>query len=93
MKYLGVLHNYDRKHKTDYENILRLYLNNNCSVQAVSAKTYTHRNTINYRIKKIKEILHSDLDNSEENFNYMDSICSSFSWNLNNSGICHKKTK
>ena len=71
MKYLGVLHNYDRKHKTDYENILRLYLNNNCSVQAVSAKTYTHRNTINYRIKKIKEILNSDLDNSEENFNYL----------------------
>lgn len=70
-KYLGVLHNYDRKHKTDYENILRLYLNNNCSVQAVSTETYTHRNTINYRIKKIKEILHSDLDNSEENFNYM----------------------
>ncbi len=70
-KYLGTLRNYDKDHKTDYEKILNIYLKNNCSIQAVSRETYTHRNTINYRIKKIKEILHTNLDNSEENFNYM----------------------
>ncbi|WP_394870886.1 PucR family transcriptional regulator [Clostridium butyricum] len=70
-KYLGSIHDYDKIHKTDYENILEIYLKNNCSIQAVSKKTYTHRNTINYRIKKIKEILNNDLDNSEENFNYL----------------------
>ncbi|MGG7186448.1 helix-turn-helix domain-containing protein, partial [Clostridium butyricum] len=70
-KYLGIIHDYDKTHKTDYENILEIYLKNNCSIQAVSKKTYTHRNTINYRIKKIKEILNNQLDNSEENFNYL----------------------
>lgn len=70
-KYLGTIHNYDKIHKTDYENILEIYLKNNCSIQAVSKKTYTHRNTINYRIKKIKDILNNQLDNSEENFNYL----------------------
>lgn len=70
-KYLGSIHEYDKIHNSDYENILKIYLRNNCSIQAVSKETYTHRNTINYRIKKIKEILQTELDNSEENFNYM----------------------
>lgn len=70
-KFLGSIHDYDKIHKTEYENILEIYLKNNCSIQAVSKKTYTHRNTINYRIKKIKEILHDELDNSEQNFNYL----------------------
>ena len=70
-KYLGVIHDYDKAHNTDYENTLKIYLKNNCSIQAVSEVTYTHRNTINYRIKKIKSILNSELDDSEEKFNYM----------------------
>ena len=70
-KFLGIINDYDKTHKTDYENILKIYLKNNCSVQAVSKETYTHRNTINYRIKKIKEILHTELDDSEENFYFM----------------------
>ena len=70
-KYLGLIHNYDKIHNTDYEYILKVYLKNNGSIQAVSKETYTHRNTINYRIKKIKEILNSQLDDSEEKFNYM----------------------
>ncbi|WP_294405960.1 PucR family transcriptional regulator [uncultured Clostridium sp.] len=70
-KYLGSIHAYDKLHNSDYENILKIYLKNNCCIQAVARETYTHRNTINYRIKKIKEILQTDLDNSEENFNYM----------------------
>ncbi len=70
-KYLGPLNEYDMLHNTDYENILKIYLKNNCSIQAVSKKTYTHRNTINYRIKKIKEIINSQLDDSEEIFNFL----------------------
>ncbi|WP_243145485.1 helix-turn-helix domain-containing protein, partial [Clostridium neonatale] len=50
---------------------LKLYINNNSSIQAVSEKTFTHRNTINYRIKKIKEILNTDLNNPKDKFNYM----------------------
>lgn len=70
-EYLGKLEEYDLIHKTDYLNILKLYINNNSSIQAVSEKTFTHRNTINYRIKKIKEILNTDLNNPKDKFNYM----------------------
>ena len=31
---------------------------------------YTHRNTINYRIRKIKEILNSEIETPEERFQY-----------------------
>jgi PucR family transcriptional regulator, proline-responsive transcriptional activator len=67
---LGVLEDYDNNHGTDYLNVLRLYLANNFSVQAVADQTYTHRNTINYRIKKIKELLFSELTSMEERFRY-----------------------
>lgn len=67
---LGILENYDRQHNTDYLNILRLYLLHNSSVQAVAEETFTHRNTINYRIKKIKELLSSDLETMEDRFRF-----------------------
>ena len=52
---------YDQKHRTDYMETLKLYLEHNGSVQEVAAKTYVHRNTINYKLKKIREILRTDL--------------------------------
>lgn len=67
---LGALENYDIQHNTDYLNILHLYLLHNSSVQAVAEETFTHRNTINYRIKKIKELLHSDLETMEDRFRF-----------------------
>ena len=59
---LGKLIDYDNFHNTDLANTLKLYLLNNSSVQAVADATFTHRNTINYRIKKIKSILNVDID-------------------------------
>ncbi|MGB8453423.1 MAG: PucR family transcriptional regulator ligand-binding domain-containing protein [Anaerocolumna sp.] len=67
---LGALETYDKQHNTDYLNILQLYLMHNSSVQAVAEDTFTHRNTINYRIKKIKELLSSDLDTMEDRFRF-----------------------
>lgn len=58
---LGSLVDYDEKHQTDYMVTLNSYLNNNCSVQEVARETYVHRNTVNYKIKKVKEILKCDL--------------------------------
>lgn len=59
---LGQLEAYDKKYQTDYLLTLKSYLDNNSSVQEVAKETYVHRNTINYKIKKIKEILQCDLD-------------------------------
>lgn len=57
---------YDQKHNTNYLQILRYYIECNSSVQLVAEQTFTHRNTINYRIAKIKTLLHSDLSSMEE---------------------------
>ncbi len=67
---LGPLLAYDQIHGTQFMEILRLYLQYNSSVQAVAEATYTHRNTINYRMKKIREILGSELEETEERFRY-----------------------
>lgn len=53
---------YDQEHHTDYFSLLRLYLEYGKSVQAAADAVYTHRNTINYRIGKIKELLKTDFD-------------------------------
>jgi len=58
---LGQLEAYDQKHQTDYVYTLKCYIDNNASVQDVAKVTYVHRNTINYKIKKIKEILGCEL--------------------------------
>lgn len=58
---LGQLEAYDRKNRTDFLLTLKQYLENNGSIQEVAKETFVHRNTINYKIKKIKEILQCDL--------------------------------
>lgn len=58
---LGQLEAYDEKYQTDFIDTLKCYLKNNASVQEVAKETFMHRNTINYKIKKIKEILKCDL--------------------------------
>ena len=63
---LGKLIRYDQKNGSDNMEILRLYIQNNFSVQQVGQKTFMHRNTINYRVRKIKEILGNDLESMDE---------------------------
>lgn len=62
---IGILELYDEKHESDYYYILKCYLENNNSVEKVAKETFVHRNTINYKIKKIKEILNTDLSNED----------------------------
>jgi len=59
---LGQMEAYDKKYHTDYLLTLKSYLDNNASVQEVAKATFVHRNTINYKIKKIKEIIDCDLN-------------------------------
>jgi len=65
---LGVLENYDLKSNTNLTEILRLYIDNDGSIQAVADASFTHRNTINYRMKKIRQLLNSDITSMEEKF-------------------------
>ncbi len=53
---------YDKANKTNYLNTLRIYLQTNCSIKMTSNYLYLHRNTINYRILRIKELFEISLD-------------------------------
>ncbi len=56
---------FDKDNNTNYYNTLLCYLSNNQNMNLTSEKLYIHRNTLNYRISKIKEIIYSDLKDSE----------------------------
>lgn len=68
LEYLGKLDAYDKEHKSEYLRTLELYLKHNGRVQEVAKETFTHRNTINYRMKKIKEILPINLEDETAKF-------------------------
>jgi len=70
-KYLGPLASYDNEHDSQYMETLKIYLLSDCNLLETSSRMFTHRNTIVYRIKKIKELLGSDLDNSSIKFNLL----------------------
>lgn len=63
---LGKLEDFDRQNSTDYLETLRFYLNSDGSVQEVALKTGVHRNTVNYKIKKIREILQCEMTPEEK---------------------------
>ena len=62
---IGPLAEYDRENKTELLESLEIYLLENRSISAAAARLYIHRNTMNYRINKIKQILSVDFDDSE----------------------------
>ncbi len=54
---LKPLADYDRTNGTELCRTLRTYLDRNGSVQETAEELYVHRNTINYQLNKIQEIL------------------------------------
>lgn len=63
---IGKLKEYDTGNNTNFTELLRLYLENDCSVQKVAELTVSHRNTVNYQIKKIKNIMGYDISTLEK---------------------------
>jgi len=61
--------NYDRQMKTDYTNILHVYLDCNMNIAETARQTFLHRNTLLYRLNKISEILKLDLSDAEIRLN------------------------
>lgn len=68
---LGILEKYDAEHDTDYLNTLRIFLLSDCNLIETASRLYTHRNTIVYRIRKIKDLLGTELDNSSVKFDFL----------------------
>ena len=59
---LGALQAYDSEHGTDLLHILRVYTEHNSSVNEVAAIEKIHRNTVNSKIRAVKELLGHELD-------------------------------
>lgn len=68
---LNPLMEYDQKHHGELEETLYYYLVHDGSQQAMAKNLYMHRNTINYRLSKIKELIGCDLATFEERMPYM----------------------
>jgi sugar diacid utilization regulator len=68
---MGPLLEHDKKHGSSYLETLCRYLLHDGSLQAVADEMYTHRNTVNYRMGRIREILGSNLATHEECFPYL----------------------
>ncbi|MEH7307461.1 PucR family transcriptional regulator [Neobacillus drentensis] len=66
MKRLGKIYEHDHLSGTSYIFTLENYFLNNLNISETAKAMFLHRNTLIYRIEKIKEILNSDLKNSEE---------------------------
>lgn len=62
---IGKIIEYDIYNETDYFTVLRCYLSYNGSLQDTANELYIHRNTVNYKIRKIEEILKVDLSRLE----------------------------
>lgn len=60
---------YDRTNGTDYFKTLLLYLRSNKSCKLTAEKLFCHKNTIDYRISRLKELYDIDLEDSETYFN------------------------
>ena len=63
---LITLEMYDREHKTDFYETLSCYIANERSHAETSKSMGIHRNTLMYRIKRICEIIESDLEDPDE---------------------------
>lgn len=61
---LRLIH-YDENKKTNYAELLEIFLENNMSVAETTRKAYLHRSSFAYRIKKIQDILQMDLSNPD----------------------------
>lgn len=55
--YLGKVLQYDQQNGTELLKTLKTYLDNNGSKQATAKQLYIHRQTVNYRLEKLKELL------------------------------------
>lgn len=62
---LSPAENYEKKHQGDYLITLEEYLLCNGSIQAAAAHLYCHRNTVNKRIRTLREELSYNLDDPQ----------------------------
>lgn len=68
---LGEVLAYDKEHSSDYTETLYQFLLHQGSIQGAAAAMFCHRNTVNYRMKVLREFLNRDLDDTRTQFELM----------------------
>ena len=66
---LGPLIQYEQSRKGELLNTLMAYLDQNQHIKKTADLLHVHTNTLNYRLKRIEEILLTDLTDSQQLFN------------------------
>ncbi|MEW9096941.1 MAG: PucR family transcriptional regulator ligand-binding domain-containing protein [Clostridiaceae bacterium] len=61
---------YDEENKTNLIETLEIYFKCKGNMSEAAKTMYIHRNTLLYRLDKIKEILNTDLENGDENLEF-----------------------
>lgn len=74
IKRLSVFEEYDKNHNGSLIDTLYYYIKTGGSLADTAKLMFTHRNTINYRINKIKEIGGDNLDSQEKRFEFLTAI-------------------
>lgn len=67
-KCLEPILNYDKKHNSELVKTLAVYLKSGRSIQRVASELSCHRNTINYRMGRIEDLLYLDINDYENAF-------------------------
>ncbi len=65
---LALLSRYDHANGTDFYHTLEAYLDCGCSVKDTAQKLYIHRNSLNYRLERIQELIQAALNDSRTRF-------------------------
>lgn len=68
-EYLAVLIEYDEKNDTNFIDTLHVYFQQNGDLNLTAEKLFLHANTLRYRLKKIEELLETDLKQLENRIN------------------------
>ena len=71
---LGVLMEYDKKNHSEYMKVLEEYFENDCSIMYTAQALYCHKNTLSYKLDKIKKILGYDILKNENRVKIMVAI-------------------
>lgn len=71
---VGELMKYDRENYTDYMEILEAYFENECSIIHTAQALYCHKNTLSYKLDKVKKILGYDILKNENRVRIMVAI-------------------
>lgn len=68
---LGKLVSYDLENETNYMELLEVFFENECHLANTADAMFFHKNTLKYKLAKIREILGYDILSNENRMNIM----------------------